>query len=239
MPRRYDLVLLDADRTLFDFDRSEHEAVLRLLRRFQLPADRETEALYLRENQAVWDAFDRGELAQEALGRERFARFLRAVGREELDAEEMNRAYVAMLGELPYLLPGALAFCRALYDAGCHLVIVTNGLTAAQTGRLGRSPLAPLIERMYISEQLGCQKPELRFFELVFADLGLTEAARRRAVLVGDSLTTDISGGIRAGLDTVWLNWKGQKVPKEMDITYIADNLDKVRSIILTDTLPG
>ena len=72
MPRRYDIVLMDADRTLFDFDRSEHEAVVRVLTAFGLPADRETEETYLRENRAVWDAFDRGELPQEILGRERF-----------------------------------------------------------------------------------------------------------------------------------------------------------------------
>ncbi len=235
MPRRYDIVLMDADRTLFDFDRSEHEAVVRVLTAFGLPADRETEETYLRENRAVWDAFDRGELPQEILGRERFVRFLRAVGREELDPEEMNRAYVAMLGELPYLLPGALELCQALHDAGCRLIIVTNGLTVAQTGRLARSPLAPLIERMYISEQLGCQKPERRFFDLVFADLGLTEAQRQRTVLLGDSLTSDILGGIRAGLDTIWFNQSGQKVPKGLNITCIADNLTKVRSVILPE----
>lgn len=232
MVPRYDLVLMDADRTLFDFDRSEQEAIRLTLKRHGLPAGEETVQQYLAINQSLWEAFDRGEFPQDRLGRERFARLLALLGDRTQDPDELNQAYLSMLGSLPYLLPGAEALCKRLAPF-CRLVIVTNGLTVAQTGRLEHAAIRPYIDRMYISQALGCQKPERAFFDRVFADLGVDEAGKAGTVLLGDSLTSDIQGGINAGIDTIWLNKDGKKCPESMKITYIVPCLEEVSDIIL------
>ncbi len=144
----------------------------------------------------------------------------------------MNRVYLTRLGTLPYLLPGAEELCRRLYPY-CELVIVTNGLTIAQEGRLSRAAIRPYISGMYVSEQMGCRKPEPAYFQAVFADLGVDEVQKRRTVLLGDSISSDIRGGVAAGIDTIWLNPSDQKAPAELEITYIADSLEAAGAFIL------
>lgn len=202
MPR-YDTVLLDADKTLFDFERSEREALALVLEARGYTADGETVGLYLKINAALWEAAARGEIDQDFLCVERFAAFMRVKGGGH-DAAQFNRDYLEALGSHGYLLPGAEGFCRKMSEAGLRLAIITNGLPAAQWGRFNRSPLKGLIPHMFVSMELGCQKPQREFFDKVCDALAITD--RRRAVVVGDSLRDDIRGGLNAGIDTVWYN---------------------------------
>ena len=112
MPR-YDYILLDADMTLFDFERSEEEALKEVLTAHGYPTDRETLDLYQRINSALWDANARGKIDQDFLTVERFAAFMRVKGGGH-DPRQFNRDYLASLGRHGYLLPGAEDFCRAL-----------------------------------------------------------------------------------------------------------------------------
>lgn len=202
MPR-YKYVLLDADMTLFDFERSEAEALEEVLTARGYPADAETTSLYRRINSALWDAAARGEVDQDFLTVERFAAFMRVKGGDH-DPRTFNRDYLEALGRHGYLLPGAEEFCRALAAGGCELAIVTNGLPAAQWGRFNASPLKEIVPHMFVSMELGYQKPQREYFDKVCAALGITD--RREAVVVGDGLSTDIKGGRNAGIDTVWFN---------------------------------
>lgn len=229
---RYDWVLLDADRTLFDFERSQLVTLRRTLEQFGIPADEETIALYLKINQACWDAFERGELDLDTLERERFVRLLAALDIRDQDPSEMNRFYIHHFAQVPYLMNGAEELCKLL-KPHCRLIIVTNGLTVSQTGRLANSSLKDDIDAMYISQQMGVRKPEPEFFRQVFAQEGMGEAELRRAVIVGDSLQTDIQGGINAGIDTIWLNQTGKTCPNDMKITHIVENLKEVGEIVL------
>lgn len=232
MRPRYDWVLLDADRTLFDFDRSEHESIRKTLKEYGLPNDDKTVDLYLEGNLACWAAFDRGELSQDDLGRERFARLLTRLGVSGPDPEEMNLRYLRGLAQAPYLLEGAEELCRLLKPY-CTLVIVTNGLTVAQKGRLERSALREYIDHLFISQEMGCQKPEKEYFRRVFDALGIGEAEKDRTVILGDSLTSDIQGGINAGIHTIWLNAGGKTCPAGMKIDHIVTDLAQVGGIIL------
>ncbi len=150
----------------------------------------------------MWASFDRGEIDQEKLVVERFARFLEGEGRQG-DPAEWNRAYLDRLAEGSVLLPGAEALCRALAER-YDLALVTNGVPYVQRRRLEASPLAPLFgERVYISGELGCRKPERIYFEKVLDGLG---AEPWEALVIGDSLSSDIQGAANAGLDSIWYN---------------------------------
>ena len=200
---RYTTVLLDADMTLFDFHRSEREALKRVLARFGLPQGGQVLRDYARINAALWDAFARGEIDQDFLVVERFAALMRAHG-GSVDPRQVNRAYELALGEEAWLLPGAEEFCRALRGMGLTLAIATNGLPAAQRGRYTRTGLDRYIPHLFISLELGAQKPLPAFFDRICQALGVTD--RSQVVMVGDGLGTDILGGNRAGIDTVWYN---------------------------------
>lgn len=229
MPR-YDIILLDADMTLFDFERSEREALSRVLTARGYSTDEETLALYRKINSALWEANARGEIDQDFLTVERFAAFMRVKG-GDYDPREFNREYLAALGEGCYLLPGAEEFCRALREGGCELAIVTNGLPTAQWGRFNRSPLKGIIPHMFVSMELGCQKPQRTYFDQVCVRLGITD--RSRAVIMGDSLRTDVQGGINAGIDTIWFAPGGEEVPEYPVPTYTVRSYHEALGLLL------
>ena len=229
MPR-YDFVLLDADETLFDFTRSEMEALNKVLTERGYDTDEETIALYLKINSALWDANARGEVDQDFLTVERFAAFMRVKGGEH-DPRKFNQDYLEALGSGCHLLPGAEEFCRTLRDGGCKLAIVTNGLPTAQWGRFNRSPLKEIIPHMFVSMELGCQKPQPEYFDKVCDALGIRD--RSRAVVVGDNLRSDIQGGINAGIDTMWYAPGGQPEPEYPKPTYTVRNYEEALKLLL------
>lgn len=225
----YDVVLLDADMTLLDFHRSERAALRRTLEKWGAPCNEKVCADYSRINGALWDAFARGEVDQDFLVVERYAALLRLYGNGQ-DPKALNHDYELFLGEEAYLLPGAMAFCQALSQAGLTLAIATNGLPAAQRGRYKRTGLCDVIPHLFISMELGAAKPQASFFDKVLAALNVTD--RRRVVMVGDALGTDILGANRAGLDSVWYNpgclpRKGPAAP-----TYEAASYDQALTIL-------
>lgn len=201
MPR-YDFVLFDADNTLFDFDVAEHRALKQTLEHYGFPCDDHTRERYLAINRALWAAFNKGEADKDWLVVERFAALQREKGGNH-DAAEMNTYYLARLAEGADLLQGAEALCRAL-SKQCTLAIITNGVASAQRGRFSRSPLKDIIPYLFISGEMGCQKPQKVFFEKVLAEMGITDPGR--AVVVGDSLSADIQGAVNAGLSSFWYN---------------------------------
>lgn len=204
--KKYDIILLDADMTLLDFERSEREALRRVLTRAGVEPTDQVCADYSRINDAQWQAFARGEVDQDYLVVERFAALLRLYGTGQ-DPARLSRAYELALGEEAHLLPGAMDCCLELKRRGYALAIATNGLPMAQRGRWERTGLDKVIPDIFISMELGAQKPMPAFFDRVCAALGVTD--RSRVLMVGDSLTSDIRGGHDAGLDTVWFNLKG------------------------------
>lgn len=226
---RYDTVLLDADMTLFDFHRSEREALARVLERYGLPRTREVIRDYGKINAALWDAFARGEIDQDFLGTERFAALMRLYG-GDADPRQVNRSYELALGEEGWLLPGAEEFCRDLRELGLTLAIATNGLPAAQRGRYVRTGLDRYIPHLFISLELGAQKPQRAFFDRICAALGVTD--RSRAVMVGDGLATDILGGNRAGMDTVWYNPAHLPLTGPARPTYTAGSYGEILALL-------
>lgn len=229
MPR-YQYVLLDADNTLFDFDRSEDRALRQVLAAFDLPAGDGVAALYHRINAALWARLDAGEVTRDWLVVERFSALLRALDRPG-DPAALNQVYLERLGEGADLLPGAEAFCRALAPL-CTLAIVTNGVARSQRKRFGRSPLKGLIPHLFISEELGFHKPQPAYFDAVCAALAISD--RRQAVVVGDNLGSDIKGGLNAGIDTIWFN--PGHLPRDPAVPprFEADSFDALERILLS-----
>lgn len=231
MPR-YTTVLLDADNTLFDFDAAERAALERTLGERGCPPSAFALERYLSINRALWAAFDRGEVEQPFLLTERFRLLGEALGRA-WDPAEMNDAYLTALGEESRLLPGAEELCRALAAAGCRLALATNGAAKAQRARLEGSPLADLFSGVFISGEMGVQKPQRAFFDRALEALGGPD--RSRTVMVGDGLNSDIRGGLEAGIDTIWYAPGGQQAPADPAPTYTARSFEEVRTIILEE----
>jgi len=224
---KYPFLLFDADNTLFDFDAAERSAHDRLCEIFGLARSEEGYQLYRRCNAALWRDFDRGLCTKEFLLVERFRRYLDLTG-ERADPEALNREHLRALGEASVLLPGALELCRDL--AREHsLYLLTNAVASVQRARFARSAVAPFFRDVFISETIGCGKPSRAYFDDVFhAVPGLT---RENALLIGDSLTSDIQGANNAGLACCWFNPGGLPRPEGLRIDYEVRSLEEIRAI--------
>lgn len=228
MPR-YSTILFDADNTLLDFKRSEHEAILDTIKAMGFSPSEEMAAVYSRINDANWKKLERGEITKSELRTARFQEFCDYYG-FTADTERFADTYVAALSRKSYLMKGALDVCRALAPY-CRLYIVTNGMKVVQEGRFNPSPLYPLFSDVFVSEEIGAEKPNPKFFEVVATRI--PQFKKEETLVVGDSLSSDMAGGVRAGIDTCWFNPCGVKAPVEMKITYTIERLEDLLPLIL------
>ena len=206
MSLRYPILLFDADETLFDFRRSEKEALAATLAAWEVPNPREAAALYHQINEGLWRAFEQGRIPKEEIQAQRFTRLFARLGFEG-DGIRCNRDYLEALGRQAFLLPGAEELCRRLKGLGARLYIVTNGISATQKSRLERSALNRWVDGMFVSEDCGAPKPFPRYFQAVFRSLfGAERPPLEKMLLIGDSLASDIQGAKNAGIASCWLN---------------------------------
>ena len=227
MPK-YTTVLFDADATLFDFKKSEHSAVIDCLEFAGLPATDEVIAKYSEINDGYWKRLERGEVTRAQLFTARWRDLIDFYG-FDFDAQKIADLYPKRLAENGFLMDGAEEICQALYGK-VRLYIVTNGFARVQHGRFDKSPLRKYFDGMFISEEIGAEKPSVEYFNAVFNSI--PEIDKSGTIIIGDSLSSDIKGGINAGIDTCWFNPQGKDAPEGMDITYIISKLSEIEDII-------
>lgn len=226
---KYTTILFDADDTLFDFKRSEHEAVKDVLSLVRLPETDEIIEKYSEINKGYWKMLERGEITKKDLFIARWNAFLDFYGLKDADAEMIAKHYLKSLSQKCYLLDGAEELCRNLYGK-FRLFIVTNGYAIVQHGRFDKSPIRKYFEDMFISEEMGAEKPSKEYFDAVFSKIPNFD--KNRTIIIGDSLSSDIKGGINAGIDTCWYNPKGAHAPEELSITYTVRKLSEIEDIV-------
>ena len=226
--KKYKWLLLDADDTLLDFKRAEHDALTEALKDVGFSADDETVKIYSRINDAFWKSLERGEVTKEMLRVLRFEKFLGTVG-FSADTETVARNYEDHLSGKSYLIPGADEVCRELSEK-YGLYVITNGTVSIQRSRIGKCGLCPYLRDVFISEEAGAEKPKKTFFDYVSAHIPGFDP--RYALVVGDSLTSDISGGAAYGMDTCFVDPDGKPVPEGMDVTYVIRDITELPRLL-------
>lgn len=212
----YDWLMFDADGTIFDFDAASAGAIGETLAHAGIPDTEETRALYKRINQACWEAFELGELSAETLRAERFRRLLAELDFQG-DPVALSDYYITHLGQGNQLLPGARDLLYVLHTR-FNLLLITNGLTAVQRPRFKARNMDRFFKHTVISDEVGVAKPDPAIFDICFEQMGHPD--RERVMIIGDSLTSDMVGGINYGIDTCWFNPTGKLRPIDMPITY-------------------
>ena len=147
----------------------------------------------------------------------------------DADAETIAKHYLTSLSQKCYLLEGAEELCDKLYG-NFRLYIVTNGYAVVQHGRFDKSPIRKYFEDMFISEEMGAEKPSVEYFDAVFSKIPSFD--KNKAIIIGDSLSSDIKGGINAGIDTCWYNPKMANAPENLSITHIVSKLSEIENIV-------
>lgn len=226
----YKILLFDADETLFDFAKSERYALEHMIQDFGIPYQEKIHLkLYIEVNSAIWKEFESGQITQEKLKTERFARFGKRLG-AELDAELCAERYMSHLADASYLLDGAQKVVEEL-QRSYRIGVVTNGLAAVQDKRVRHSVLQPYFETVVVSEELGIAKPNPGIFEYALKTMGVRD--KSTVLMIGDSLTSDIQGGINAGLSTCWVNAHGKEHPASIQPDYEVKHVQELLKILL------
>ena len=226
---KYKTILFDADGTLFDFARSEHHALSNTLKHFSLPENDDIHRCYSEANAEQWALLEKKQVTRSQLKINRFQNFCKKIGVSR-NAQEMADFYENALSEQSFLLPGAQDICKFLAKY-CDLYIVTNGFLRIQTGRFSRSPILPFFKKIFISEEIGVEKPDPLFFERACAQI--PGFSKNSSIIVGDSLSSDIKGGLSFGVDTCWVNPAKKVAPSDLPITYTISSLSQLEQIIL------
>lgn len=227
---KYELLLLDADDTLFDYKKGEEFAFFKSLEEFGISYEFDSYLDQYRSiNSRIWKEFERKEITAEELKTERFKRLFEATGLDKNPADFSN-TYLKNLSYATFLIPGVDELLNEL-SGNIRLAIITNGLTKVQRPRFDRSRIGHFIESYIISEEIGLQKPDPAIFKYTLDKL---DHVRKESVLiVGDNINSDILGGITFGIDTCWYNPANQPVPNGIHPTYLIHDIRDIKSILL------
>ena len=221
---KYTTVLLDIDMTVLDFNAAEASALRDAFGSMLLPIDDEVIARYHVINDALWKDFELGKVTKERLKYLRFARLVEALD-IDADAAILQNVYADFLATKGIMLDGAREF---LEEAARRytLYAITNGISYVQKGRFEKADIGGYFKNVFISEDVGCGKPDKRYFDHVLASID--EKDKSMIAVVGDSLTSDIKGGKNCGMKTCFYNFKSRPVPDDIKPDYCVTDLKEI-----------
>lgn len=226
---RYEIIMFDADETLFDFKKSERAALKNAMLEFDIEYDENHHLkVYKDINTAIWKELEDGLITQKQLKIERFKRLSNQLN-AGFDEVEFAKSYIKHLANASFLYDDSIALVESLHR-NYKLTIVTNGLKDVQDNRVRKSVIGKYFEDVVISEEVEVSKPDPKIFELALYNIKHTD--KSKVLIVGDSLTSDIQGGINFGIDTCWFN--PNKIVNRTGIkpTYEISNLMALKDIL-------
>ena len=223
-----EFLLLDLDDTILDFQKGEEYGLRKTL---QEAGIKPTEAIcqrYSQINKEYWKRLELGEVTREQVMLGRFQSLYNELG-VDADPAVSSASYMDNMSSVHFFLPGAEEAVKALQKK-YRLFLVSNGTASAQHRRLTSAGLYPYFERVFISQEIGCNKPALEFFDRCFAQI--PDFDPKKAIIVGDSLSSDIQGGINAGILTCWVNPKHKTAPETRKPNFEIESITQLEALL-------
>lgn len=221
-------VFLDIDNTLLDFNECANVSAGKAFRDLNLDYHDGVFPVFTEENDKLWLKIEKGTITREELHKLRWCNIFE---RLQMDADGilMEKLFLHYIEESPVLMSGALELLTYLFPK-YTVCLASNASEKRQTKRLAQTPIPPLVHHIFLSETMGTPKPEKGFFDACFARL--PEASPETSIIIGDSLSADIAGGINAGLKTCWFNPHHLPAPNDYTIDYIVHSLEEIQTIL-------
>ena len=204
-----EFLFLDLDDTILDFKQAERIAISATIRQFGVEPTEEVLHRYHLINKWHWEQLELGKMTRDQVLEGRFGQLFRELG-VDADAEKCARTYEKNLSVGHYFLPGAEEAVDVLHRK-YRLFLASNGTASVQKGRMTSANLYRFFEKVFVSQEIGHNKPSRAYFEGCFSQIPGFDP--KRAMIVGDSLSSDILGGINAGIKTCWVNPAHAKAP--------------------------
>jgi len=230
---RYDLLLIDLDGTLLDYNEGERHALRQVFHELDLPFDEQLHPhVYRQINNELWNDYEAGHIGRDHLRYTRFRRFFGEIG-FSADPEEFSRRYLSALAATAFLEVGARELLSTLHGR-VSLAVVSNGFAAVQYPRLEHAQIQGYFDAVIVSDEAQCRKPEAAIFDAALRHPGLrckTEPERSRCLMVGDGVYSDMAGAFAYGIDSCWYNPEGLVFPLEQQPTYEVSRLSEVLDV--------
>lgn len=226
----YEFLLLDMDDTILDFKKAEEVALKKTLLSFSLEPTEEVCARYSAINQGYWEMLERKEITREKLKVQRFGDLFEEYG-IEVDSALCAKRYVENLAQGHFFMPGAEEAVRRL-SKKYKLYLVSNGNTDVQLSRIASAGISKYFGEVFISQEVGADKPDKLFFARCFSKIPGFD--KNKAIIVGDSLTSDIQGGRNAGIATCWVNAHKKPAREDIPADYEIQALSQLEALLET-----
>ena len=223
-----EFLFLDLDDTILDFHKAEHIAISKTFRSFGIEPTEAVLARYSQINKECWHKLELGQWTREQVLVRRFE-ILFSEHNILCDGTQIARAYEKNLAIGHYFLPGAEEAVDAL-SKKYRLFLASNGTASVQQGRMTSANLYRFFEKVFVSQELGANKPSKVFFERATAQI--PDYDPQKAMMVGDSLSSDILGGINAGMKTCWVNPKHLPADPVITADYEIEALSQLEALL-------
>ena len=221
-------LLFDTDDTLLDFQACEKEALRLVFEKYGYDLNDEVKQRYERINHGLWKQYEQGLMDRHTVIYSRFGLLFQELGIEN-DGIAFEDDYQELLGMQHVYVEDALETVIEL-SKNFELYIVTNGVTVTQYRRLRESKIEQYVKKIFVSEETGYQKPMKEYFDYCFERIEDFDV--NKAMIIGDSLSSDMKGGNNAGLSTCWFNPKGFERPEDIKIDYEIKSLKELYKIL-------
>ena len=238
--KRYDILLWDVDGTLLNFLESERWALAEAFRDYGIEIDNEIISVYSTINDSFWKRLELGEITKEQVLKGRFERLFeellpggkldeKAISAEllgKIEISEFQQKYQRNLGSVYFYMEDSLSLCRKLKEEGFLQYVITNGVEWTQRNKLHLAGFDAVMDDLYISEVIGYNKPDVRFFEECLKNIEITglkngeKPDKTRILVIGDSMTSDMKGAQNAGIDCCLYAPGSEAKPKPEMVTY-------------------
>lgn len=222
------IVLLDLDNTLIDFNECARHSIINSFKKHGFTYTDDVFKTFITENVKIWKRLERGEITKADLRADRWNIILGKLG-IDYDGTIIEEEFENGVAQGAYAVEGAYELLDYLYPK-YELYIVSNGFRFVQESRLKIGDFRKYFKDIFLSEDIGVQKPAKEFFDYCFKKLEMPP--KEDVILIGDSLSADIIGGLNYGIDCIWFNKNGDELSENIKPTYIVNKLKDIEKIL-------
>ena len=225
--KKYKHLIFDLDNTLLDFNDTEEQALKNVFKTFNVPETAESFDTYKSINKSLWSSLEKGTIAREDIFNTRFALFFKEYNLD-IDGIKAEKLYRGFLNDGCKTIKNAEVLLSKLKKRNYQIYAGTNGMGITQRKRLMDSGLLNYFDDLFISEEIGYEKPDPRFFDTLFDSLHITDKAS--CLMIGDSLSSDILGAQNVEIDSVL--YDTEQILSSSAATYTINDLLQIYSLL-------
>lgn len=224
----FEILFIDLDDTILDFKKQEDTAIVKTLRDAGVEPTEAVCALYSKRNRELWLKMEKGEISRHEVIFGRFRVLFEELGVDS-DSDAAALSYMENLSTVHYFLPGAKEALERL-SKKYRLFITSNGTAKVQNKRLDSAGIRGYFENIFISQDIGINKPDIGFFRYCFDRIPGFDP--KKAMIVGDSPSSDITGGQNAGIATCWVNPNHREYTRPNKPDYEIESLAQLEGLL-------